>query len=226
MLASTCYVLQSAPSRETTLHRRLTDLGFDAYFPRMRRIVRHRGVPRPITSPRLPGYLFIFTDSIDSLISVVYDRHLDLPVQKILGDMRGPEPMRDAGVIEQWVADAPDGIFHERDDGDLDGVRAAYLVNYEPGQMLTVMTGPYAGARAAFIAGTPYKITLNWALLGRENIIYVDHGRIEGAVLAPVVAAEPDASDVIQFRRDRRSALRVAHRGQPHCGSMEQRAAM
>ena len=189
-----------------------------------------------MTSCRLPGYLFALCGgddnlSVHDLAAAIFEedsavRLLGVTYQadNEAGIIRSIySPMRDMDLIDRWITEAPDGVYDEPDPREA-GRRDAYVVNYRPGQMLAVATGPFAGITAAFVSGTPYKIILNFPLLGRENLLHVDHGRIEGAVLAPVQAADPGNVMPIRNRRERRRGLQEAWMAK--CGSMEHAAAM
>lgn len=233
------YAIQSVPSREQTLDRRLTERGHRIYFAQTRKWACNAGGWRQIISCRLPGYLFALCGgdnlSVHDLAAAIFEEESAVRLLGVTyradneaGIVRSIySPMRDMDLIERWITEAPDGVYDEPDPREA-GRRDAYVVDYMPGQMLSVVTGPFAGITAAFVSGTPYKIILNFPLLGRENLIHVDHGRIEGAVLAPIMAAEPGNSDVIKFRQARKRIARSLRRSgmAAKCGSMEQTVAM
>jgi transcription antitermination factor NusG len=201
LTAPAWYVIQTAPSAEARVTRRLEAKRFEIYFARTRRLVVHKGIARPMVQPRLPGYLFAHFDPQHDAVEYITEED---GVVRVLGNGE-PEPLgvMDTMLLGRWMAYAPDGIWDEVPP-PVTG-RIGYLVNYEPGQQLFIKRGAYAEMPGTFIQGTPYRVQIEITLFCQKKEVWVDHEFVEGAIPDGEPSAAEAASQAKTRRRQRRS---------------------
>lgn len=98
------YILKTKPKKEKEVLGQLSRAGFELFLPQI------QGIHSP--KPLFPSYLFIETDFQDPYRHrmVRYTRG----VQRILGDMEGPQPVS-VDIVETIRKQTRDGSLIERD---------------------------------------------------------------------------------------------------------------
>jgi len=123
------YAVRTKPSQEDRVYSRLTEVGLEAFLPRIRVRRKHRGVGAIRVEPLFPGYLFI---SI-SLTPRVWDTvRWTRGVRTIVGCDGVPSP-----IPEETIA-----LIKERLGAD--GVMQSNA-SYAPGDRVRIREGPFAG---------------------------------------------------------------------------------
>lgn len=131
MTTQAWYLIHSKPAQENTAFEHLDRQGFEIFLPRMRRQVRHAGRWRERVDAMFPRYLFIRLDADDQDWA---------PIRSTVGVSRlvrfGAHP---AVVPEELV----EGLRARADDESI--VRIETTGDFNPGQRVRVLDGPFAG---------------------------------------------------------------------------------
>lgn len=124
------FAARTHPYRESSAQFNLQRLGFGAFFPRVRRTVRHARKLRNVLAPLFPGYLFVILDlSRDRWRSV----NGAIGVASLIMGTEQPIPVP-RGVVEALIA-GRGGSGTVCLDQDL-----------AIGQMVRILSGPFAQA--------------------------------------------------------------------------------
>ena len=165
----TLWIAYAKTGRELAVQDACEALGIEAHVPKRVDLIRQgkRRRPDAITSPYLPNYVFIYaTDQ---------ERHWLRDVREIR-DFMGVLPQE-----ERAVRSFVDRVEHDYA-ARMAQIEAGQRVDeYNPGDLFTIMAGPFAGRTAMFrrmveAGGLFPKIeaTLDLELLGRPVIATVD----------------------------------------------------
>ncbi|MEZ4683751.1 MAG: transcription termination/antitermination NusG family protein [Caldilineaceae bacterium] len=132
------YLLYTKPQKEQLVSQQLEDRGLETYFPVLR---FERGYNRGIRlEPFFPHYLFIHADMM----------------KEWSGDMRWLIGMRSVVHVEGRPTIVPDQVVEtvrQRLEPFQDRVLQPGEWLYQPGQRVTVKSGPFAGMEAIFQRG-------------------------------------------------------------------------
>jgi transcriptional antiterminator RfaH len=123
------YVAQTLHHRENLAQLHLRAQGFNCFFPRFRKTVRHARKLREVAAPVFPGYVFVILDAdLDRWRSI----NGTFGVARLLTALKQPVPVPQ-GVVEALI-------------GALDDAGLVQLGGrLEPGQAVKVVAGPFAG---------------------------------------------------------------------------------
>jgi transcription antitermination factor NusG len=134
----TLWVIATANGQEFPVQNHLEAMGLRAEVPRKVEALRQgkRRRPDAITSAYLPGYVFAWFDA-DDWHAIRGAKH----VRTMMGVSSQAERLVQA-FIDRVEADYADRMARIR--------ASEYLEEYNPGDLLTIMTGPFAGQIARF----------------------------------------------------------------------------
>lgn len=150
------YVVHTKPKKEREAEVHLQQQEFETRLPLLRRSVRRRGGWQETVEPMFPRYLFIHLSLGAHNIAPIRSTRGVTDLVRFGG---GPTPLPD-GLVEAFdaIADTDTGIHHEEP-----------LV-FQPGDLLSILEGPFAGQTARFEAETGEgRVMLLLELLGRPN---------------------------------------------------------
>jgi len=138
------FLVKTKPLTEAKIHSRLTEAGFEALYPKIRKKIR--GKVRVDTRPLFPTYLFV-RFPMEQLQTVRFTRGVSRVVAF------GPEPQE----VEPGIIDAIRGRMNE--EGYVELIKPP--VEWKPGDRIKIGDGPFAGIDAIFVEALP----------GRERVV-------------------------------------------------------
>lgn len=124
------YVARTQPFRESSAQFNIQQLGFETYFPRVRRTVRHARKLRNVLAPLFPGYIFV-------ILNLSRDRWRSVNgatgVASLIMGAEQPIPAPQ-GVVEALISmrEGSGGVCLNQD--------------LSIGQMVRILSGPFAQA--------------------------------------------------------------------------------
>jgi transcription antitermination factor NusG len=130
------YVVRSKPNREEALGREIDARGFSAYYPHVR--VRPANPRSRTNRPYFPGYLFVQAE----LGVVGQNAFAWMPHSQGLVTFGGE------------AAEVPEGMVQaiQRRVEQLNAAGGTQAADIEPGEAVTIDSGPFAGYKAIFDA--------------------------------------------------------------------------
>jgi transcriptional antiterminator RfaH len=128
------YVLRSKPNKEEALHHQLTLRRFEAYYPQVE--VNLAGLPARRKKAYFPNYMFVHTDLGEVGLSTFQWMPYATGLVSFAGE---PAPLSDE-IIQ---------ALHQKIEA-LKKSRTETFVGYQPGSLLKVNAGPFAGYEAIF----------------------------------------------------------------------------
>ena len=154
------FVVQTKPKKEREAQNHLERQGFETRLPLLRRSVRRRGRWREAIEPLFPRYLFIcLTLGADNIAPIRSTRGV-IDLVRFGGD---PVPLP-AGFVEELDAKA----------ANPSGVHEPEQLTFEPGDLVVIMEGPFAGTVGRFEAESgESRVLLLLELLGRSSRVSV-----------------------------------------------------
>ncbi|HZD54658.1 MAG TPA: transcription termination/antitermination NusG family protein [Candidatus Aquicultoraceae bacterium] len=132
------FLVKTKPRLEDKVYGRLTEAGFEALFPRIRKKSRRR--EHPEVRPLFPTYLFV-RFAVEQLRTIRYTRG----VGKVVSF--GPEPQEVGEDIISAVRGRMD------DQGIVTLIRPP--ANWKPGDRIRIGEGPFEGLEAIFLEELP-----------------------------------------------------------------------
>lgn len=152
------FAVQTRPHQEARAVENLQRQGFDVYLPKITMRKRRRDKWVSVGEALFPGYLFIHAD----------------PASNNLGVIRSTLGVRGLVVFGHYLKPVPDEVVNflrAREDPELGSLKADE-VSYQPGDLVEVLDGPFAGLTAVYQMDKPgERALLLVRLLGQNNQI-------------------------------------------------------
>ena len=158
------YAMRSKPNREKEVQKRFSDLGVEAFLPWLRTRRRRRGRPQWVVVPLFPSYLFVCLDLAVSGKTVRY----------VPG-------VRDFLKFGSHVAEVPQKVVDELRERCPDGVAEIDPLRINPGEVVRIQEGPFAGVEAIFQRALKdsERVAVLLEILGRQTKLELPAEAIE-----------------------------------------------
>jgi transcriptional antiterminator RfaH len=161
------YVIYTKPRKEQEANHQLLCQGYETCLPLLRHDVRRREHWHEVVDPLFPRYLFIRLQLAQDNIAPIRS------TRGVVGLVRfgnSPRPL-------------PSGFVERLGEQARDGVHAHQPVNLAHGDLVQILSGPFAGALARFDLETcEGRVSLLLDLLGRSHCVRMDRNQIAPAV--------------------------------------------
>lgn len=167
MRADDWYVVQTQLRGEETAARNLRRQGYETFWPRYRRLVRHARRRHEVLRPLFPGYVFVRLD-----VDVCRWRSINgtLGVRCILGDGLRPRAVPEPIMAEILSRTDPRGEVRLLTKGMV------------PGQAVRLVEGPLADVTALLEEiGDEERVTILLSVLGRPVRVKVSLADLQSA---------------------------------------------
>ncbi len=153
------YVVQTKPRKESVAVEHLERQGYIAYCPQISSARHRRKRWQQITEPLFPRYLFVqLNRGVDNFS----------PIRSTVGVLNMLRFGNTPATIQHRVIE---GIQHQ-EQYLVDG--ASHHPNWEPGDSLEIINGPFAGMKGLFESKSgEERVIVLLQLLGRDNKITV-----------------------------------------------------
>jgi transcriptional antiterminator RfaH len=147
------FALYTKPRSEFKAEKQLTDAGVNNYLPKITRLKQWSDRKKKVTEPLLRGYIFIYADEQERLISVE-----QLAVVRCIFDAGRP------ARIPEWQIDNLRTLLETKSD--------IFVRNgIVPGAKVRILTGPFEGVIGTIVSGdTGKSISITIDLLNRSVI--------------------------------------------------------
>lgn len=161
------YAVYTKPRQEREAEIQLRRQGFETYLPLLRHTVRRRDRWQETIEPLFPRYLFIRLQlERDNIAPIRFTRG----VAHLVHFGNSPRALPQ-GFVESLSAQARDGVH------------AQESLVFMRGDLVQILAGPFAGAKASFdIDSGKGRVSLLLNLLGRSHRLCIDRDQIAPAV--------------------------------------------
>ena len=147
------YALYTKPRSEFKAEKQLTDAGVDNYLPKITKLKQWSDRKKKVTEPLLRGYIFIYADERERLISVE-----QLAIVRCIFDAGRP------ARIPEWQIDNLRTLLETKSE-------IIVKNGIVPGAKVRISTGPFDGVIGTVISGdTGKSISVTIDLLNRSVI--------------------------------------------------------
>jgi transcriptional antiterminator RfaH len=155
------YLVHTKPRKETTARENLLRQNYETYLPLLSESRRRRGQWIDVVEPLFPRYLFVRLEiGLDSFGPIRYTTGVHNLVR--FSDQPGVVPDHVVDSLKR-TADSETGIHHPK------------RTVFEPGKLVFIERGPFAGLQAIFQAATAdERVIILLEMLGRENRVVVE----------------------------------------------------
>ncbi|MBS0457763.1 MAG: hypothetical protein JSS44_10590 [Proteobacteria bacterium] len=154
------YCVRSKPRAETLAVEHLQRQGYECFLPRIARrsVLARLGRPRAVIEPLFPRYLFVRADPNVQSLAAIRSTRGAVGLVRFAG-----EPAR--------VAD--DLIKRLRRDADAQGVIVRSVPDFQRGDAVRVLDGPFAGLRGVYAQprGEDRAVVLLQLLGGQQRVL-------------------------------------------------------
>ncbi len=152
------FVVHTNRQAETLADQKLRSLGYETFFPRYRKLVRHARKIKPVVRALLPRYLFVGVAPRQGLFDV-NNAH---GVATVLHSGGRPQQLSDSLVTEWRERMGKDGVL------DVPSVHDRNRAKLESGQEVRIIEGPFAGTTGIVELDNGREVTLWTTLFDRR----------------------------------------------------------
>ncbi|MTJ81747.1 MAG: hypothetical protein F8N37_12115 [Telmatospirillum sp.] len=168
-MSSRWYVAAVQPKSEAFAKVNLVRQGFRVYSPRVRVRKVVDGRSYDVQEPLLCGYLLIrFDRDVDRWRSINGTRGV---VKLLPISAEVPQPIPDE-LVDKWVAAEIEGVVSLDD-------AVTPMIEYQPGQDLRVLEGPFSDFTGTCISSSKGRVALLLGLFGRKTVVEMEPCKVE-----------------------------------------------